>query len=626
MSPDSRTRDEYDGVHARISVDVFVGVTVALGVRLVAIPLLTAHHTWEDWAFRGLLALAAIVCGILAFCVTELGLTAIRTLRERRDRSGKSIPRLLAGGIRRRLPRNRAKRLAFIALAGLLLLQQVTEVAAVPSLLIGPLVSGVVGATGFCAYLLAHRRWRRPQDNIPAAVIMDTGMVLVVTTAILLLIDRNSPAVQGAAALLLPVEVAGSIGWWRATARSRSSAVGAAADLVASMLLGISVVISLVWFADLLDMPPAEVTLLKVAFNRFSAIAELRWWVKALVFAALAAVLLSFARWPDKLARESRWFNRLHMVPLVKATSRILSGLHFGLLTIALIGLVAPVAAGPVLRARLEARYTETAAAELRSRAELAAYRQVTDEFRGQPGRSGSAQVTSMTSTFKEIFTASPPVNGETPTESDLALAERAGASEGTVLAKAAQDAEPRTARPASGSPEDLGQLAQATADVATAEDAATEQVEQAAELAASAISNAVSGLPVGDNVIVEVAKEYLSGLIERSPLSNALADWAGKIAGTAPSDGPADAAPPPDDLQGAVAAALASEPGLSAITRDEILHKFADYDPGQIPESVLGPIERSVSSRLCPDCADGDGDEPGETDPDDPPDLVPGG
>ena len=69
--------------------------------------------------------------------------------------------------------------------------------------------------------------------------------------------------------------------------------------------------------------------------------------------------------------------------------------------------------------------------------------------------------------------------------------------------------------------------------DSARKEDDATgRQVDQAAELAAAAVARALPLPGLGDSEIVQVIKEYLSSLIEDSPLKDVFAAWAGRLAG----------------------------------------------------------------------------------------------
>jgi hypothetical protein len=61
--------------------------------------------------------------------------------------------------------------------------------------------------------------------------------------------------------------------------------------------------------------------------------------------------------------------------------------------------------------------------------------------------------------------------------------------------------------------------------------------VNQAAELAATAVANLIQVPDLGENEIVQIVREYLSGLVENSPLKTVFAAWAERL--------PGDPAPP---------------------------------------------------------------------------------
>jgi len=197
----------------------------------------------------------------------------------------------------------------------------------------------------------------------------------------LLLIDRNLPGAQAAAGLLFPVAVWLSVIGWRAMNGSGRLAVRAAADIAVALLLGSTLVLLLVWLANLLHMPPAEVRVLRGALGRAGAAVDLPWWLWTALFALLAGASLAFAVWPGRLKRVTGWFARLRVAPSVTVTSRVTSGAHIGLLVVVLVGLAAPAAVEPALRARLADRYTETLTDDLRARGELAAYRETQRAF-----------------------------------------------------------------------------------------------------------------------------------------------------------------------------------------------------------------------------------------------------
>ena len=90
----------------------------------------------------------------------------------------------------------------------------------------------------------------------------------VTGTAILLLYQRDLVGAQGAAGLLFPVAVWFSIRGWRAMNDADRFAVRAAVDIAVSLMLGGSLVLLLVWLANLLHMPAAEVAVLRGVLGR----------------------------------------------------------------------------------------------------------------------------------------------------------------------------------------------------------------------------------------------------------------------------------------------------------------------------------------------------------------------
>ena len=62
----------------------------------------------------------------------------------------------------------------------------------------------------------------------------------------------------------------------------------AAADIAVALLLGSTLVLLLVWLANLLHMPPAEVRVLRGALGRAGAAVDPPWWLWTVLFALLA--------------------------------------------------------------------------------------------------------------------------------------------------------------------------------------------------------------------------------------------------------------------------------------------------------------------------------------------------
>jgi hypothetical protein len=440
----------------------------------------------------------------------------------------------------------------------------VTAVAVMPAVI----VAGV-GGWG-CALL--QRRWRGARRRLLRHA-ADALFAVVTGVAMLLLIDRNLPGAQAAAGLLFPAAVWLSVIGWRAMNGSGRLAVRAAADIAVALLLGGTLVLLLVWLANLLHMPPAEVRVLRDALGRTGAAVDLPWWLWTALFALLAGASLAFAVWPGRLKRVTGWFTRLRVVPSVTVTSRVTSGVHIGLLVVVLVGLAAPAAVEPALRARLADRYTETLTDDLRAHGEVAAYRETEHAF----NTVDLPFLVPLAGLIVQIDRTSKPRDGRSgATSVELDLARRMGQLEAAALAPHPPDvarAEAAVTRqagldePAAGPDAETERLARL--DSARKEDDATErQVDQAAELAAAAVARALQLPGLGDTEIVQVIKEYLSSLIEDSPLKDVFAAWAGRLAGH--GEPPAAAAaviPDPERLKDAAVAAAGRELARTPVT-----------------------------------------------------------
>jgi hypothetical protein len=127
--------------------------------------------------------------------------------------------------------------------------------------------------------------------------------------------------------------------------------VRAAADIAVSLTLGTTFILLLIWLANMLHVPPAEVTLLRGALSLAGVAIDLPWWAWSGLYLLLAGASLAFAIWPGRLAKTIRSFARLRVVPAAEVTRRELTALHIGLLVVVLIGVAAPAVVEPGLRA-----------------------------------------------------------------------------------------------------------------------------------------------------------------------------------------------------------------------------------------------------------------------------------
>ena len=397
-------------------------------------------------------------------------------------------------------------------------------------------VAAIAGVGGWLA-VLTHRRW---QDAPRWWQRYAADFVLIAVSCATLFVahNPNAPAAQAAPGLLSAVAVWLSMLAWRAMNTSRSFWVRATSDIALSLMLGVTLVASLGCLAYLLHMPAAEVMAVREAARHDEELINPRWWLWAIVFALLAGTSLAFARWPGIPSGVTRWFALI--VPAVKVSRRLLSGAHIAVLVTGVIGSTAPYAVAPGLKARLEERYTETLADGLREQAELSAYTDIAKVFATPIDSQRIAPLARMITLIER--TSTPRAHDEKPARD---LARRLGQLRASTLSLGSS---PRVAPEATAAAQRAGfhssfrnfkdlkqrinKLDQAQADA----DTTAVAVHQAADLAKTAIAAAVHLPKFGDVDVVEVIGEYLSGLIEQSPLKDVLAGWMGRLAGAQPA------------------------------------------------------------------------------------------
>jgi hypothetical protein len=409
--------------------------------------------------------------------------------------------------------------------------------AALTTLLPAVLAAGLGG----WACLVLFRRFRTARRRLTRHF-ADVLFSLVTFAVILLLFRPTLAAAQVAAAALFPVAVWLGVRGWRAMDEAENPAVRSAADIVVALLLGLTFVLCLVGLANLLHLPPAEMSVLRAVLGQTGAVVDLPWWAWASACLLLAGANLAFLRWPGRLDKLARWFARVRLVPVFEVVRRASSGVHIGLLTIALIGLAAPAATESALRTQLAQQYTQTLAATFEARGELAAYQEITREFGATP----APDTASLARIVVQIDDTSRPAGGSVDaTGVELDLARRVGKLQATTLAGQAPALE-RAAAAATGrsgiaaAPASAGQEKDHLDQLSSAEEAehaVGRQVEQAADLATGAVAGAISLTPLGqvlgDTEVTEIVREYLSGLVESSPLKDVFAGWAQRIAGS---------------------------------------------------------------------------------------------
>ena len=439
------------------------------------------------------------------------------------------------------------------------------------------LPAGLVAGVGGWVSVLAHQRWH-DADGRWRKHIVDGLLAITFWLTLLQLAEPDLLGAQGAAGLLFPVAVWLSVRGWRTMNASSRFAVKALADIGVSLLLGGSGVLLLVWLASVLQMPPAEVAVVHGAVTRAGAIIDLPWWFWLALFVLLAGASLAFAVWAGALGGVAGWFSRLRVVPVAVVSRRVLASVHVALLVTVLIGLAAPPAVGTLLRDRLAARYTETLTDDLQARGELVAFRQISRSFTGQASQPAVAALAAMVTEIDDI--SKPPAGDRDATATELDLARRLGELQAVALAlgqappveqSAAADADKAGFDAPVSDAADMSARTEEATEEDDQDDATEQLVDQAAELAATAVSEALRIPRVGDTEVVQIVREYLMSLVENSPLKDRFAAWAGHLTPEAEDKAPPAAedivVPDPAKLENAAVAAATTQLAATPVT-----------------------------------------------------------
>jgi hypothetical protein len=367
---------------------------------------------------------------------------------------------------------------------------------------------------------------RRLQDAI---VVATTG------TALLALARPDVLDVEPAAGLLFPAAGWAGFRAWRAMNTSGRLAVRAAADITLSLLLGADLVLFVVWLANLLGLTRPEVAAVRGALERAGDLADLPWWLWTGLYAALAVAAAAFAVWPARLRWAIGLSAQLRVVPAADAVRRVLTGLHIGLLVIVLVAVAVPAAVFPVLRDQLAARYAVAYQRQLEAAGEQAAYAEISGQFTA--AKANRAVLADIVEKIHGIDHPRPGNDHATATEADIAR--RVGELQAaTLLAGTESIATERNAAGTAGftvpiqDAQDLRMRVMELDEQEKKEDATHERAEQAGDLAAATVASLLSVPDIGRDEVVQIVREYVSGLIEESPLKDVFAAWTQRLAG----------------------------------------------------------------------------------------------
>src|SRR5262249_22508816 len=161
---------------------------------------------------------------------------------------------------------------------------------------------------------------------------------------------------------LLPILATLVVLGWRAMASSGRVVVKGGADVVGALGLGVVAVLTLVWLANVLDLPPTEVNAIKDVASTLRDVIDVPWWLWALVYAVLAGGYLALAFGPRWAKAIGAWVRRLTAGVKLGARAGSITGtvLMFATFVVA----AAPVAVSPVLANRIRAHYTVSLSAQ----------------------------------------------------------------------------------------------------------------------------------------------------------------------------------------------------------------------------------------------------------------------
>lgn len=551
---------------ARARTDLAVAIAVfflLLGLTLAHGP---ARHTW--WAivavFAALAAVAGLTCYVFAPSPLHRAVACVQW----------TVVNVAPFSRRTRLV------VAAVAVAAVALLIA-TAGPALAALAAAVLPAGLVALCGGWVLLVTRRarraRWRR--------CLQDAVVIATAGTALLVLVRRDMLAVGPSAVLLFPIAAWAGLRVWRAMNASGRLAVRAAADITLSLLLGADLVLFLVWLANLLGLTRTEVSAVRDALAETADLADLPWWLWTGLYAALAVAAVTFAVWPTRLRRAIGWSARLRVVPAVDGVRRVLTGVHIGLLVVVAIAVAAPAAVFPVLRDQITARYTVAYQRQLEAEGEQAAYAEISERF-----TTSTANRIVLADIVEKIHGIDHPKQGDdyaTATEADIAR--RVGELQAATLLVTSTNPVAAADRSAVGTAgltapirdaPDLGARVTRLEEQEKKEDAAQQRAEQAGDLAAATVSSLLSIPDIGTNEVVQIVREYLSGLIEESPLKDVFAAWTERLTGAhRPPDAESLVVPRPVELE--------TEALLARIREDEKDH-FAATLPGTGRESAV--------------------------------------
>lgn len=441
------------------------------------------------------------------------------------------------------------------------------------------LPAAFIAVLGLWACALVYRATRGKHGRGWQAARQVTLLVAESAT-ITLLADRALLTTVPALGVLFPPAVWGAFRLWRTMSGSdRPAFLRAGADIALSLALGAELVLFLVWLANILGMPRSEMAFLRdQVLGRAGEVADLHWWIWALVWCLLAGASLAFALRPSRLAPVRRWFRRLGVLPAADVISRGLSGIHIGLLVVIFVAAAAPAGLAPTFQRQLKTAYLVALQRQFAAEGDRAAFEEILRYFSAAPRGTGPGDISAvpgpLLSLVEYIHDQSPPPPGDhNATAREADLARRIGILQAQTLdlpaetdqaVQAAEQARARDEGFDDQSP-NAPELADHVEKVETTDDAADDAAERAKQVGETMVKVVTSLLSVliplhSDNELFQITEEYLSGLVEQSRLSEVFTAMAEKLPGARVPSAEAAVTPDPGGLERAAAADFSPE------------------------------------------------------------------
>ena len=372
-----------------------------------------------------------------------------------------------------------------------------------------------------------------------------------------------------------------AIGWlavqtWQLMNGSENRVVRAGADVATALLAGATLDLVVVCAANLAGLRALTVVRASRVLDEIAAGSNPDWWYLVIPLLLLTASYVALARWEGRIEswiqrrRVMRW-RREHpglklprpelAITAFSFSRRVMTFLHVGLLLVPLVGITAPEVLGQALLGQLRPRYVTEYHADLAARAEIVAYGQLTREVAAASPRQRAAMRDNVTSITKTVGGGGPAAGGAHATPAQLTSAVSLGEEEGEYLQYAGQ-----ASAVGESSPPPLNTRSVAVAGTEVeAEIAAAAEDEDHAEKAgesAAATLGALLSIP-RQSPVFQILQEYLSGLVEESPVANAFARLVrGRSDEDNAADPTAEEALDPGAAEAAEAAGKISAPG----------------------------------------------------------------